>query len=47
MFAIQESMRQLRGEADAQVQGVEIGFVLGVGLYFGSAGSLVLSAGNP
>jgi acetyl-CoA acetyltransferase len=47
MFAIQESVRQLRGEADAQVQGVEIGFVLGVGLYFGSAGSLVLSAGNP
>jgi len=44
MFAIQESVRQLRGEAEAQVNEVQIGFVLGVGLFFGSAGSLVLSA---
>jgi acetyl-CoA acetyltransferase len=47
MFAIQESVRQLRGEADAQSGEVHIGFVLGVGLYFGSAGSLVLSSQTP
>jgi len=43
MFAILESVRQLRGEAAAQVSGVEIGFVQGVGMMFGAAGSLVLS----
>jgi acetyl-CoA acetyltransferase len=43
MFAILESVRQLRGEAAAQVPGVEIGFVQGVGMMFGAAGSLVLS----
>ena len=47
MFAIQESVRQLRGEAEAQVGEVHIGFVLGVGLYFGSAGCLVFSARTP
>jgi acetyl-CoA acetyltransferase len=44
MFAIQESVRQLRGEAAVQVPRVEIGFVQGVGMMFGAAGSLVLSA---
>ncbi|MQA84520.1 MAG: thiolase [Streptosporangiales bacterium] len=43
MFAIQESVRQLRGEAAAQVEGVEVGFVQGVGGMFMAAGSLVLS----
>jgi acetyl-CoA acetyltransferase len=43
MFAIQESVRQLRGEAAAQVSDVQIGFVQGVGMMFGAAGSLVLS----
>ena len=43
MFAIQEAVRQLRGEAAAQVENVEISFVQRVGYYFGSAGSLVLS----
>jgi acetyl-CoA acetyltransferase len=47
MFAIQESVRQLRGEAAAQVPGVEIGFVQGVGMMFGAAGSLVLSNHQP
>jgi acetyl-CoA acetyltransferase len=47
MFAIQESVRQLRGEADVQAGDVRIGFVLGVGLFFGSAGSLVLSSQTP
>jgi acetyl-CoA acetyltransferase len=47
MFAIQESVRQLRGEAAAQVPGVQIGFVQGVGMMFGAAGSLVLSNRHP
>ncbi|MEU7742456.1 thiolase [Nonomuraea sp. NPDC049158] len=47
MFAIQESVRQLRGEADAQVPDVEIGFVQGVGMYFAASGSLVLSNRRP
>jgi acetyl-CoA acetyltransferase len=47
MFAIQESVRQLRGEAAAQVDGVRVGFVQGVGMMFGAAGSLVLSNRQP
>lgn len=47
MFAIQEAVRQLRGEACEQVPGVEISFVQGVGFYFGAAGSLVLSNQRP
>jgi acetyl-CoA acetyltransferase len=43
MFAILESVRQLRGEAAAQVPGVQIGFVQAVGMMFGAAASLVLS----
>lgn len=42
MFAIQESVRQLRGEAFAQIDGVRTSFVQGVGGYFWAAGSLVL-----
>ncbi len=42
MFAIQESVRQLRGEASAQVPGVEVSFTQGVGGMFMAAGSLVL-----
>jgi hypothetical protein len=47
MFAIQEAVRQLRGQAAVQVAGLEISFVQGVGLYFGAAGSLVLSNRQP
>jgi len=47
MFAIQESVRQLRGEAASQVQGANISFVQGVGLFFGASGSLVLSNRMP
>jgi acetyl-CoA acetyltransferase len=47
MFAIQEAVRQLRGEAAAQVPGVTTSFVLGVGMFFGAAGSLVLSGHRP
>jgi acetyl-CoA acetyltransferase len=43
MFAIQESVRQLRGEAAAQVEGVEISVAHGVGGMFRAAGTLILS----
>lgn len=43
MFAIQESVRQLRGEAAAQVPDMETSFVQGVGLFFAASGSLILS----
>ncbi|HEX3791837.1 MAG TPA: thiolase [Pseudonocardiaceae bacterium] len=44
MFLIQESVRQLRGEAAAQVDGVEISVALGNGGMFMAAGALVLGA---
>ena len=47
MFAIQEAVRQLRGEAAEQVPGVTISFVQGVGMFFGASGSLVLSNRQP
>jgi acetyl-CoA acetyltransferase len=47
MFAIQEAVRQLRGRAVVQVPDVEISFVQGVGMFFGAAGSLVLSNRRP
>ena len=47
MFAIQEAVRQLRGEAPAQVPDVQVSFVQGVGMYFAAAGSLVLSNEKP
>jgi hypothetical protein len=43
MFAIQEAVRQLRGQAAAQVPDVEISFVQGVRGFFSAAGSLVLA----
>jgi acetyl-CoA acetyltransferase len=43
MFAIQESVRQLRGEAYRQVDGVELSVVQGVGGIFTSAATLVLA----
>jgi acetyl-CoA acetyltransferase len=42
MFAIQESVRQVRGEAAAQVAGPEISVVLGNGGMFATSGVLVL-----
>lgn len=42
MFLIQESVRQLRGEASAQVPGVEISLMQGVGGAFMSAATLIL-----
>jgi acetyl-CoA acetyltransferase len=47
MFAILEAVRQLRGEAACQVDGVTTSFVQGVGMYFAAAGSLVLSNRQP
>ena len=43
MFAILESVRQLRGEAHRQVPDLSLSFVQGVGKMFAAAGSLVLS----
>lgn len=42
MFAIQEAVRQLRGEAAVQVEGVRTSFVQGVGLYFAASASIIL-----
>ena len=46
MFAIQEGVRQIRGEAAAQVEGPEISVVLGNGGMFATSGVLVLGR-NP
>ena len=43
MFAIQESVRQLRGTAPAQVPGVEISVAHGVGGMFAASGTLILT----
>jgi acetyl-CoA acetyltransferase len=47
MFAIQEAVRQLRGEAFRQVEGAEVSFVQGVGGMFAAAASLVLANRTP
>lgn len=41
MFALQESIRQVRGQADAQVPGVKVSFAQGVGGMFENAGSAI------
>ena len=41
MYALQESVRQLRGTAAAQVEGAEISVCHGVGGMFGAAGTIV------
>ncbi len=43
MFAIQESVRQLRGEAAAQIDGVRTSIAHGVGGMFHAAGTLLLT----
>ncbi|MGI8549899.1 MAG: thiolase C-terminal domain-containing protein [Dehalococcoidia bacterium] len=43
MFAIQESVRQVRGEAPAQVPNVQISIAHGVGGMFAASGTLVLT----
>ena len=47
MYALQESVRQLRGVAPAQVDGVEISLCLGVGGMFGASGCVVMSNIGP
>ena len=42
MFAIQEGVRQVRGEAPAQVRGADISVILGNGGMFATSGVLVL-----
>lgn len=44
MFAIQESVRQVRGTAPAQVEGVDLSVCTGVGGMFMSSGTLVLGS---
>ena len=43
MFAIQEGVRQIRGEAAAQVDNPEISVILGNGGMFAASGVLVLA----
>jgi acetyl-CoA acetyltransferase len=47
MFAIQEAVRQLRGEAAAQVPNIETSFVQGVGGMIMAAGSLIMANKQP
>lgn len=47
MFALQESVRQVRGIAPAQVPGVEIGVCHGVGGMFAASGTIVMSNQRP
>jgi len=47
MFALQESVRQLRGTAPAQVPGVEVSVCHGVGGMFAASGTIVMSNKKP
>ena len=47
MFALQESVRQVRGTAPAQVPGVEVGVCHGVGGMFAASGTIVMSNVKP
>jgi acetyl-CoA acetyltransferase len=47
MFAMQEAIRQLRGEAAVQVPGVRTSFVQGVGMYFAASASLIFANQRP
>jgi acetyl-CoA acetyltransferase len=47
MFALQESVRQMRGEAPAQVKGAQIGVCQGVGGMFAAAGTIVFTNQDP
>lgn len=44
MYALQESVRQLRGTAAAQVQGVEVSLAHAIGGMFAAAGTAILSS---
>ncbi|MCP4222456.1 MAG: thiolase, partial [Actinomycetia bacterium] len=47
MYALQESVRQVRGVAAAQVEHVEISVAHGVGGMFGAAGTIVFGRDRP
>ena len=47
MYALQESVRQLRGTAPAQVPNVEVSVCHGVGGMFAAAGTIVFSNQRP
>ncbi len=47
MFALQESVRQLRGTAPAQVEGASISVCQGVGGMFAAAGTVIMSNEAP
>lgn len=47
MYGLQESVRQLRGMAPAQVEGAEISVCHGVGGMFGASGTIVLGNQSP
>lgn len=47
MYALQESVRQMRGTAPAQVEGAEVSLCLGVGGMFAASGCIVMSNQAP
>ncbi len=47
MYALQESVRQMRGTAPAQVDGAEVSLCLGVGGMFAASGCIVMSNQAP
>jgi acetyl-CoA acetyltransferase len=47
MYALQESVRQVRGTAAAQVPGAEISVCHGVGGMFAAAGTIIMSSVRP
>ena len=47
MYALQESVRQMRGIAPAQIPGAKVAVCHGVGGFFGAAGTLVFTNERP
>jgi hypothetical protein len=47
MYALQESVRQMRGTAPALVAGAEVSVCLGVGGMFAASGCVVFSNAEP
>jgi acetyl-CoA acetyltransferase len=47
MFALQETVRQVRGTAPAQVKGVEVAVCHGVGGMFAASGTIVMANTRP
>ncbi len=47
MYALQESVRQMRGTAPAQVAGAQISVCHGVGGMFAASGTVIMASGQP